>query len=388
MCSYKKVGKFLRYDVANIVFGFVGLDEYNSYYSGSFRSAIPSLNGIQRGDVESVLASNEARIAHSNGWRVHEVTAANEARISAEGFWEFEYSRSVTHRDRIVFTGFCPVKAVLNIFVDECIFHQTEIDGNFSVIINTAKRLKPSLRITFVANNTLLLYKGRDDFYIATASDEGNFIDLKEMTVSRFYLNKKNGLSPLYFQSDDQKNEFLSGYKILRAFFKDSFDYDLYLTHGTLLGFIRSGDFIEHDDDFDCAYLSRFTDVADVISERGEIFERIKQAKLRSSLGLTGHIKYKFKNLIIDVMPAWLDGDYYNVSSFTSIQMNRDALVPLKEVLFRGVSVLIPSDPVCFLSLNYGEGWCMPDPTYRSTRNSRARMHFDLFKPVQPPSGL
>jgi hypothetical protein len=382
-----EVGKFFRYDVAKVIFGFLRQDELPS---GALCSAIPTLNGIQFGDIANILKMNHERAERANGWRlIRDELLDPDVCTSDRTLWDVEYTKSPHNRDRIVFSGFYPGKGLLRIFVDEYIFHHKEIEGKFSVIINTAKILKPSLKITFVVNNTILLYKGGDEFYTTTESDNNvNFIDLKEMALSNFYLNKKNVLSPLYFQSEDHKNEFLSAYKILRKFFKDAFEYDLYLTHGTLLGLIRSGDFVEHDDDFDCAYLSRFTDIVDVIAERGEIIKRIKQAKLRSSIGWTGHIKYKFNLVSIDVMPAWFDGDYYNVSSFTSIQMSREALLPFKEALFRGVSVIIPSDPVCFLLLNYGEGWRIPDPTYRSLRNSRSRMHFELFKTVQPTSGL
>ncbi len=57
---------------------------------------------------------------------------------------------------------------------------------------------------------------------------------------------------------------FLDAYEHMNSVMEEKFNYSLHFIGGTLLGYIRENDFLEHDKDMDVSYFSRFTTGEDV----------------------------------------------------------------------------------------------------------------------------
>lgn len=206
--------------------------------------------------------------------------------------------------------------------------------------------------------------------------------DLYASAAAGKFITKKGYISfPKLQQS--AKIKLAELYTSVNACLEAAFGYKLHASHGTLLGLVREGDLIANDDDFDCAYVSKFATCAEVSQERFAIADHLRASGFDTSFGVTGHIKIKTGNTHIDLMPAWFDSKTYNVSSFSAIPMDPKAMFPLQPFEFCGAKIFIPAKPEEFLRLNYGEGWRVPDPFYRSTLSRKCLAHRRQFRSDQ-----
>lgn len=146
---------------------------------------------------------------------------------------------------------------------------------------------------------------------------------------------------------------------------------DSYATSGTLLGIIREGDFISHDDDIDLAYISKFSDPSDILIERLELANKISAdlgLKVYESTG--GHLKIETSGkgiaFIFDLFTAFVDQDgFLNQYPLRPRSLKVDEVVPIKKLNFYGSEVNVPASPEKHLELNYGSAWRIPDPCFR-----------------------
>ena len=137
------------------------------------------------------------------------------------------------------------------------------------------------------------------------------------------------------------------------------------LNSGTLLGAIREGRFIDHDDDVDIAVVmpakdpveaaALWTAGIDVLVARGLVKSRERRNlgifKLSSTSGVN-----------IDVFPAWIEEGRVYLYPHTSGELAEDDLLPLAACKTTGLP--IPRNAEAMLEVNYGKGWREPDPGF------------------------
>ena len=141
------------------------------------------------------------------------------------------------------------------------------------------------------------------------------------------------------------------------------------MAYGTLLGAVREGDFLAHDDDVDMLIpldASTRAEADPILSDlRSEIAERgWKVARPNNQLNF--HITDPETGLHIDLFPLLVDGDA------TTLHMEKMRLrpiatslvLPTSELEFHGATLLAPADPEGFLAERYGPTWGTPDPFY------------------------
>ncbi|GAB3757302.1 hypothetical protein GCM10028864_41050 [Microlunatus parietis] len=160
-----------------------------------------------------------------------------------------------------------------------------------------------------------------------------------------------------------------------------------FLGYGTLLGYVRDHGFIDHDRDFDGAYLSRHTDpaaaaeqlitVAESLIRKG--FQVIPKASCLAIKDLdSGAAQIDLFHLV-----GRPDGTVgFPFGSVGSAPVPVSAIEPLQPATLAGRPVLVPADPTAIVEHLYGPGWRVPDPgfswlTARTTRESRALLDHD-----------
>jgi len=155
-----------------------------------------------------------------------------------------------------------------------------------------------------------------------------------------------------------------------------------FVTYGTLLGAVREGKLLGHDDDVDIAYLSPHRHPADVMRESFAI--------QRTFHRLGWHVR-RFSGGFLQVSRLAPDGRVRPVDVFTCFHtlgrfyqlfavgadLERSAIVPVGSVTLEGRRLPAPADPAALLEATYGAGWRVPDPgfTFKVARETRRRLN-------------
>ncbi len=154
-----------------------------------------------------------------------------------------------------------------------------------------------------------------------------------------------------------------------------------FLYAGALLGHIRNGKLIDHDDDIDIAIMlgeisedevaHRWLDYKKELDDRGLIdeAERINNRpvfKFRSDLGTE-----------IDLFPAWTDNGTFSVYPYSLGQIDAADVFPLDT--FGQDPLMLPARPEAMLAQSYGEDWRIPDPFFHIDWKRKKKQFGKLF---------
>lgn len=151
-----------------------------------------------------------------------------------------------------------------------------------------------------------------------------------------------------------------------------------FITYGTLLGAVRHGKFIGHDDDVDVAYLSAHDHPADVARESFEVQRILRrrgwamrrfsagflQASFEGSDGVTRHV---------DVFACFHVLDRFYQVFAVAADLPRSSILPLGEATLYGRALPAPADPDALLEATYGPAWRVPDPSFQFKIPSETR---------------
>ncbi len=174
---------------------------------------------------------------------------------------------------------------------------------------------------------------------------------------------------PLTGAPDEAVSDILDQLESLLAALEDA-GAPAFICYGTLLGAVREGGFIGHDNDLDIAYLSDQTTPVDVIREGFRIERRLRDGgwSVRRGSGARLNVRLHMQDgsiRFVDVFTAcWIDGTFY-MQSDTGFDFPREALLPLQPVTLSGREVPAPADSERLLVATYGPSWRTPDPAFQ-----------------------
>lgn len=142
-----------------------------------------------------------------------------------------------------------------------------------------------------------------------------------------------------------------------------------YVTGGTLLGPVREGRLLPHDDDADLAYLSTHQHPLDVTLEAFELGRVLAAAGLQVIRLSVGHLQVVVDHdgvpdHYVDVFTGFLlDGVWHQHFPVRTRAEEADLLPPVA-VDVVGRAEPAPRDPERMLVELFGPGWQVPDPSY------------------------
>lgn len=190
-------------------------------------------------------------------------------------------------------------------------------------------------------------------------------------------IDKGGFLTPMFGDRDEaQIQSLLDGCQTALAQFAEM-KVPAFLAFGCLLGAVREGRLIGHDNDADLIYLAAATHPVDVIMESLRL-ERAFQARGWRTRRMSGG-DFKLAGSAdtarweIDVFAGFYRGKtLYSIPSFGA-NLGRDELVPLSSVTLEGRAITAPANPEALLAASYGPGWRVPDPTFRFDPSQRTK---------------
>jgi len=262
-------------------------------------------------------------------------------------------------------------------------------NGRFSFrIADTFEALEEGLLFSVTSGDDVISLENGAKAWRVTApfiSPGKAKLDVVSLGQEGLRLTKKGRFRPVF--SPNQQEAMLSFFTEVEKVFQSLFDYQLLVTHGTLLGLWRDGQLIPGDDDIDCCYVSRFSDREQIVDERNRFFFHLARVFPGTELGTTGHIKIfdHHTGVEIDIMPAWVQGNTLHVSSYGSYRDGPDMVTASQGIRVGPLRLKTFSDPERFLGEQYGANWRTPDPGYRwPKKTSQEKRNLLTLRPRHP----
>lgn len=145
----------------------------------------------------------------------------------------------------------------------------------------------------------------------------------------------------------------------------DVLDVPILLYAGTLLGLVRNGKLIGHDDDMDFAvYLGEQTlksaphswlAFKKALKEKGLITKDNASAN-------TIAFKIETDKVEIDLFPSWTTNGRYSVYPYALEDVDEKDIFPARP--YKDTEFMMPANPEALLVQSYGENWRVPDPFF------------------------
>jgi SAM-dependent methyltransferase len=191
----------------------------------------------------------------------------------------------------------------------------------------------------------------------------------------------KNGYQCVYFR--DRNPDFfplaLNTINQVGAELWEGLKLEIFAMSGSLLGPVREGAFIPHDDDFDFCYVSRH-DTEDAIAQEAlDVAAYLRERGYKVSMACYGFMQITAGGIRFDLFVGWKQNNLFYLYWGIPDGIPVEAVLPLSTMDMYGVPVAVPAAPEEPLVAIYGPDWKTPDPAFRYTKDTRHHRRFDFL---------
>lgn len=222
-------------------------------------------------------------------------------------------------------------------------------------------------RLPFVRGQTLY----------AVDSGKSRFDDMLAKLSDGYIFTKDGRFIPSLKNNEVWKAKAFGHFENVAELVRKEFGYQLFPTFGVMLGAVREGDIIAHDNDIDVTYVSRHSERDLVVGEFIEI------CRFLSSKGLAYSLWKNCAKIIapdktkLDLFYSWFndEGGYRISYGFHGPEVRRSpAFSDFKPYPVGNRTILLPANAPDQLLQLYGPGWRVPNPGFF---HSKRTLKFD-----------
>ena len=155
-----------------------------------------------------------------------------------------------------------------------------------------------------------------------------------------------------------------------------------FIAFGALLGAVREGKLLGHDNDIDISYLSKYQHPLDVGRESFEIQRAMRRHGFEVRRFSAADFKVRFTVAdgsveAVDIFGGFRCEELLYIMPRLRVPLRDADIQPTRDVELEGRSLPGPAQPEKFLAVAYGEKWRVPDPTWRPRPDPYARRRMD-----------
>lgn len=248
---------------------------------------------------------------------------------------------------------------------------QAQSETEFDKAIVSALKLEPQKCQEYLNK---LKAEGKEDDALAFQQTINKLIHPLELAFGPHGFSRTFAL-----RGDKEKERILKDIEQLLAWLNDDFGLPTFISSGTLLGIIRDGKLIEHDDDIDLCYISKQPTEADILAERESLvsFLTDKGCTVRKS-DLAHYWCVTPAGLNVDIFTGFIENEAACMNPISRGDVKISDVLPLQKKQIGSNTLYIPANPERILACNYGEGWRTPDPLWTFDWG-RARQQFEFL---------
>ncbi len=233
--------------------------------------------------------------------------------------------------------------------------------------------IHPSL-VKLIPENTILKVKDADGrplpiaktaliSPIGSATDEG--AALLEL-LAKGHLVDKWGALKIPFSAESEKRERYAEEMRRTIDFFDRRGLVAFPHYGTLLGLVREGKFIDHDDDVDLSIAIYDSSLIKIVDKYYDIVESLIDEGHRVDLIETGQIHFREKGStgpLLDIFLTWGTNEF-EFNTYFGVVGNLSSPLSFKDAELEGQKVKIPTLAEEVVELTFGPNWKTPDSSF------------------------